>query len=318
MLFVVTTAVRLPAVVGLVDRVTVREVAVAAVTVPTAPLLKATVFLLAMGSNPKPFIVRVVTLAAWLDVLLVTTGITLATWMAVPLAMPFVTTIAVKLPAVLGLIENVTTSEVFVAAVTVPIALLLKATRFCAAMGLNPNPLMVTVVALADWFTVRTVTIGRAFATCTADPLLTPFVVTTAVKLPAAAGLNEKVTVRAVFVAVVTVPTAPLLRTTELLAAVGSKPKPLITNVAAFTAMCAALVVTTGITIATSIGAPLLILFVVTTAVRFAAVSGRVEKVMVSDVAVASMTVPTAPLLKTTVLLAAVVSNPKPLIVIDV
>lgn len=318
MLFVVTTAVRLPAVVGLVDRVTVREVAVAAVTVPTAPLLKLTVFLLAMGSNPKPLIVNVVVLAARLEVLLVTTGITLATCMAVPLAMPLVTTIAVKLPAVLGLIENVTTSEVFVAAVTVPIALLLKATRFCAAIGLKPDPLIVTVVASADWFTVRTVTTGRAFATCTAEPLLTPFVVTTAVRPPAAAGLKENVTVRVVAVAAVTVPTAPLLNTTELLAAVGSNPKPLMTSVEAFTATCAVLVVTTGITFATSMAAPLLTLFVVTTAVKLPAASGRVENVIVSVVAVASVTVPTAPLLKTTVLFAAVVSKPKPLIVNDV
>lgn len=79
--------------------------------------------------------------------------------------MPFVTTIAVRLPALLGLMENVTTREVFVAAVTVPIALLLNATRFCAAIGLKPTPLMVTVVAFADWLTVRLVTIGRAFAT---------------------------------------------------------------------------------------------------------------------------------------------------------
>ena len=43
-LLVVTTAVRLPAVAGLVKNVTVSEVAVAAVTVPTAPSLKVTVF----------------------------------------------------------------------------------------------------------------------------------------------------------------------------------------------------------------------------------------------------------------------------------
>lgn len=141
--------------------------------------------------------------------------------------------------------------------------------------------------------------------------------VTTAVRLPAAAGLKEKVTVRAVVVAAVTVPIAPLSRVTKLLAGVASKPKPLITNVAALTAMFAAFAVTTGITVATSTAAPLLILFVVTTAVRLPAVSGRVEKVTVSDVAVASVTVPTAPLLKTTVLLAAVVSKPKPLIVND-
>ena len=139
--------------------------------------------------------------------------------------------------------------------------------------------------------------------------------VTTAVRLPAAAGLKEKVTVRVVLVAAVTVPTAPLSNATRLLAGVVSKPKPLMTNVAALTATFAVLVVTTGITVATSTAAPLLILFVVTTAVRFPAVSGRVESVMVSDVAVASVTVPTAPLSKTTVLLAAVVSKPKPLIV---
>jgi hypothetical protein len=89
----------------------------------------------------------------------------------------------------------------------------------------------------------------------------------------------------------------------------------LITRVAALTATFAVLVVTTGTTVATSTAAPLLTLFVVTTAVRLPAVSGRVERVTVSDVAVASVTVPTAPLLKTTVLLAEVVSKPKPLIV---
>lgn len=79
MLLVVTTAVRLSAVVGLVDSVTVRDVAVAVVTVPAAPLLKTTVFRLATGSNPRPLMVKVVALAARFEVLLVTTGITLAT-----------------------------------------------------------------------------------------------------------------------------------------------------------------------------------------------------------------------------------------------
>jgi hypothetical protein len=62
MLLVVTTAVRLPAVVGLVDSVTVRDVAVVVVTVPAAPLLKTTVFRLATGSNPRPLMVKVVAL----------------------------------------------------------------------------------------------------------------------------------------------------------------------------------------------------------------------------------------------------------------
>ncbi len=53
----VTTAVRLPAVVGLVENVTVSAVEVAAVTVPTAPLLNVTVLLAAVGSKPKPLIV---------------------------------------------------------------------------------------------------------------------------------------------------------------------------------------------------------------------------------------------------------------------
>ena len=40
----VIDAVRVPAAVGLVEKVTVNDVAVAAVTMPTAPLLKVTIF----------------------------------------------------------------------------------------------------------------------------------------------------------------------------------------------------------------------------------------------------------------------------------
>ena len=85
--------------VGLVENVTVSEVAVAAVTVPTAPLLKTTVLLAAVGSKPKPLMVIVVALAARLAVLLVTTGVTVATWTAAPLLTPSVVTTAVRLPA---------------------------------------------------------------------------------------------------------------------------------------------------------------------------------------------------------------------------
>ena len=74
-----TTAVKLPAVCGLVENVTISEVAVAVVTVPTAPLLNTTVLLPATVANPKPLIVTVVALIARLEVLLVTTGITVAT-----------------------------------------------------------------------------------------------------------------------------------------------------------------------------------------------------------------------------------------------
>ena len=75
----VTTTVNVSAVAGLVENVTVRAVAVAAVTVPTAPLLNTTVLLAAVVSNPKPFIVNVEDPANRSAVLLVTTGITLAT-----------------------------------------------------------------------------------------------------------------------------------------------------------------------------------------------------------------------------------------------
>lgn len=69
---------------------------------------------------------------------------------------------------------------------------------------------------------------------------------TVAVRLPTEAGFVEKVTVRTVAVAVVTVPTAPLLSVTVLLAAVVLKPSPLIVMVAAFAARFAVLAVTTG------------------------------------------------------------------------
>ena len=75
---VVTIAVRLPSEVGFVENVTVSEVAVAKVTVPTAPLLNLTVFLAAVGSNPNPAIVTVEALMPRLAVLLVTTGVTVA------------------------------------------------------------------------------------------------------------------------------------------------------------------------------------------------------------------------------------------------
>ena len=80
-------------------------------------------------------------------------------------------------------------------------------------------------------------------------------------------------------------------------------------------ATCAVLAVTIGVTSATCTAAPLLTLWVVTTAVRLPAEAGEVDNVTVSDVAVAAVTVPAAPLLKTTVLLPGVVSKPKPSIV---
>src|SRR5437868_1477854 len=163
-----------------------------------------------------------------------------------------------------------------------------------------------SVPALAFRLALLKVTVGAAavtVATCTAAPLPTPLVVTTAVSVPVATGLVENVTVREVAVEAVTAPTAPSLKATVLLAGVELKPKPLIVIVFELMGKLAALAVTTGVTVATCTGAPLLPLPLVTTAVKLPAAVGFVEKVTVSDVAVEVVTVPTAPSLKTTVLL---------------
>lgn len=62
----------------MVEKVTVNEVAVAVVTVPTAPLLNVTVLSPAVVLNPKPLMVMVSASAARFEELLVTTGITVA------------------------------------------------------------------------------------------------------------------------------------------------------------------------------------------------------------------------------------------------
>lgn len=161
--------------------------------------------------------------AATLVVALVTTGVTVATWIAVPLLIEFVVTTAVSCPAVLGLVENVTVSSVAVAAVTVPTAPLLKTTMLSPGVVLKPNPLIVIVSALAARSSVLLVTTGTTVATCTAALLLTLLLVTIAVKLPAVVGEVESETVNVVEVAAVTVPTAPLLKTTVLSPGVVSK-----------------------------------------------------------------------------------------------
>src|SRR6185312_16346065 len=178
----------------------------------------------------------------------------------------------------------------------------LKTTVLLPGVVSKPAPLIVTVVVLTDWLAVLTVTAGATVATWTAAPLLTLLVVTTAVKLPTAVGFVENVTVSEVALAAVTVPTAPSFKTTVLWAAVGSNPKPLKVNVAALAARLTVLVVRTGMIVATWTAAPLLCASVVTTAVRLPAVFGFIENVTVSEVAVAPVTAPTAPLLKTTVL----------------
>src|SRR5437868_7950237 len=105
--------------------------------------------------------VTVVALAARLTMVLVTTGVTVATCTAAPLLTPLVVTTAVRLPAVAGLVLNVTVSEVVVAAVTVPTAPSLNVTVLFAAVGSNPKPLIVTVVALAASEVTLGVTTGE-------------------------------------------------------------------------------------------------------------------------------------------------------------
>lgn len=157
---------------------------------------------------------------------------------------------AVKLPMFLGLITKFTVRVVPVDATTVPVALLLNVTVFRLGVVSNPNPLIMIEVALGESPTVLLVITGTMFATSTAAPLFTPFVVTIAVRLPAA-GLVVKETVKAVDVAFVTLPTAPLLRTTVLFEAVVSNPSPLMMIVAASPPWLVELAVTTGRAVAT-------------------------------------------------------------------
>lgn len=308
---VVTTAVRLPAVVGVVENVTVSDVVVAEVTVPIAPRSKMTVLFAAVGSKLLPLIVTVVPLAARLVVVNVTTGDTVATGVAALLNAPVVTTM-VRGPPMFGNAANVTLSDVVVAAVIIPTAPLLKAMELLVIVESKPKPAIVRVVVPVANAVVLDVTLGTTVATCTALPLLRLLVVTTAVRLPTVVGLVDNVTVSNVAVAVVTVPTTPLLKTTVLLAAVVEKPNPLIVIVAEFAARLVVMPVTLGITLATCTAVPLERAFVVTIAVRLPAVVGRVENVTVKVVCVAVETVPTAPLLKTTVLREATGSNANP------
>src|SRR5205807_2083934 len=119
-------------------------------------------------------------------------------------------------------------------------------TLLFAAVVSKPKPLMTKVVAFAARFALLDVTTGVTVATCTAAPLLTPFTLTIAVSGPAVVGVVEKVTVSCVAVAFVTVPTAPSLKTTVLLAAVVEKPLPSIVTVVALNGRLAVLDVTLG------------------------------------------------------------------------
>ena len=293
-------------------KVTVSLVPVAAVTVPVAPLLNTTVLLVAVGLKPNPLMMMVLAVRARLVVLTVTIGLTAPTWIAVGLLAPLVVTIAVKFPAA-GRVEKVTVNAVDVALVTVPTAPLLKTTRLFTADESKPVPAITTVSASAAKLLVLAVTVGTNVATWTGVPLLRLLVVTTAVRFPAVGGVVME-TVNWVAVAEVTFPTAPLLNTTKLFPAVVLNPNPRIVSVVVDKVIAVVVLeVTDGITLATWTGLPLELELVVTTAVKLPTEVGFVSIRTVSDVAVAAVTVPTAPLLKVTVFLAKVVSNPAPL-----
>lgn len=217
--FVVTDAVRFPREVGSVSILTVSTVAVAAVTVPTAPLLNVTVLFNAVVSNANPLIVMLVALLASVAVLRVTLGSMRATCTGEPLDLVFVVTTAVIFPTLVGLVPIVTVSVVAVAAVTVPVAPLLSVTTLLPGVVSKPAPVIVSVLSEADRFVVVAVTTGVTEAICTAVPLRAPLEVTMAVRIPAL-GLVENVTVSEVAVAAVTAPIAPLLKRTRLLASV--------------------------------------------------------------------------------------------------
>ncbi len=172
------------------ENVTVSDVAVAAVTVPTAPLLNVTTLLAAVVLKLVPAIVSVAALGARLAVLDVTVGAvtlatTAATWTADPLERVLVDTDAFKLPAAAGRFENVTRSDVVVAAETVPVAPPTNVTTLLPAIGSNPKPLMIRFEPFKARLVAFDVTTGLTAATCTAAAAATPLVVTVAVSVPA-------------------------------------------------------------------------------------------------------------------------------------
>lgn len=112
---------------------------------------------------------------------------------------------------------------------TVPAAPLSNVTVLLAVVVSNPYPKIRTVVALAARIAVLLSISGMTVATCTAEPLLTEFEVTTAFSKPASSGEVVNATVSDVLVAAVTTPAAPLFKVTLLFETMGSKPVPVIT-----------------------------------------------------------------------------------------
>lgn len=134
-------------------------------------------------------------------------------------------------------------------AVTTPMALRLNATELLAGVVENPVPAIIKVVALIallGGLTVFTVGAITTVATWTGLLLSPPLVVTTAVRVPLLLGGVIKETINWVEVAAVTIPTAPRLKITVFLAAIGIKLVPLMVNVVAVVVKFAELGVTVG------------------------------------------------------------------------
>ena len=150
-----------PPALGAVLMSTVKLVAEAAETVPIAPLSNNTMLLAGVVElNPKPLMVIVASLKPILAVLLVITGMIVATCGLEPFAMEFVVTDAVKLPTDVGLVVYVTVRRVAVAVVTLPTASRLNRTTFREAVVSNPKPLISMVDELKPTPAVLPVTTG--------------------------------------------------------------------------------------------------------------------------------------------------------------
>ena len=171
---------------------------------------------------------------------------TIATWTGAPPDRPKDVTEAESEPR-LGCVAKTTVKDVAEAdeiELTVP---LLRVTTLPAAVGSKFAPEITSVAEVLDRVAELGETEGgtRTVATTTAVPLDRPKDVTEAERAPAL-GCAEKVTVKDVEDAAVTVPMAPLPRVTTLPAAVGSKFAPEITSVAEVLDRVAELGITTG------------------------------------------------------------------------
>ena len=191
----VTTALNAPSV-SPVMPVTVKEVAVEAVTVPVPDGLKTTVLLPGVVEKLVPVIVRVVALLARFAVLCVTVGggITVATCTAVPLLSPLLVTTAFKAPAV-SPVRPVTVREVVVEAVTVPVPVGLKTTVLLPGVVEKPVPVIVSVDALRARSAVLSVTVASSTMSLPVPPAYVNRLATPPSRIWAPSGLPLKVPV---------------------------------------------------------------------------------------------------------------------------